>query len=62
MMAWKNEMTPMTNEECEALFKQQLQKLLEPLNLAADRLNDTLNKDRPQTDEINNGFWVRAKC
>ena len=49
----KNELTPMTNEESEA-FKQQLQKLFEPLYLAADRLNDTLTKDRPETDEISN--------
>ena len=49
----KNELTPMTNEESEA-FKQQLQKLFEPLYLAADRLNDTLTKDRPKTDEISN--------
>ena len=49
----KNELTPMTNEESEA-FKQQLQKLFEPLYLAADRLNDTLTKDRPKPDEISN--------
>ena len=50
-------MTPMTNEECEAFFKQQLQKLVEPLNLAPDRLNDTLQdltKDHPKPDGISN--------
>ena len=49
----KNELTPMTNEESEA-FKQQLQKLFEPLYLAAGRLNDTMTKDRQKTDEISN--------